>query len=636
MGLRIAATRGTRVVVCVPGRGGEGSAPVDLTETGGDSASEARLRSAVRQTADAVLGEEGWEPEPVDAPAKEPSTESGDKQAPEEQGPPVVCLRRLSSAQPVDALMELVHRYEPRALVAIHTRLEGPETETSRRRRRILGEVACEVILVRLGREGAGPRAGGPLATVARGLHCKAALSLANAIAEREGKPLTALYVEPDVGEDAQGVGNRILDRIVTRALGSPGADVVRRVRVEPQTHVGILEEWRESPHELLVMGSSKAGGLGKRLRGTVPQRVLRADEDLTAIVVRAALPFTGRAVRRIEQAVQGVVPQLEREQRLDLVERVQSNSSWDFDFIALMSLSSLIAAMGLVVNSSAVIIGAMLVAPLMTPLLGLGLGLVQGNPVLGRMSLRSIVLGFIMSFGLSWLVGVTSPGFILPTEEMTARSWPVELDLLVAFVAGLAAAYASSRPGLLAALPGVAIAAALVPPIATSGLALSIGEYVLAFGSFLLFLVNTVAIALAAAVVLWMVGLRYVKSGSHWSNVAGRGLVLSVFLLGVVLVLTPADDPPQRRIPRKLRKAVTERVEEITVRRRLEGDEVHWRLRSMEVIEEDDVPLVIVRIGGETPPRIGLVDELHDAIANVYSGEFSVRVQYVLELELR
>ena len=81
--------------------------------------------------------------------------------------------------------------------------------------------------------------------------------------------------------------------------------------------------------------------------------------------------------------SIERLVPQIDREHRVALVDRIQSSSRWDFDFFVLMALSTTIAAVGLIQNSSAVVIGAMLVAPLMTPLLGLGLALVQGNPVL-------------------------------------------------------------------------------------------------------------------------------------------------------------------------------------------------------------------------------------------------------------
>ena len=119
----------------------------------------------------------------------------------------------------------------------------------------------------------------------------------------------------------------------------------------------------------------SKLGFVGRRLMGSVGLRLTRSSSSPPVIVVSAGLPLSNRFGNAVESALQRVVPQLERDDRIGLVERVQSNSQWNFDFFALMSLSTVIAAMGLIQNSPAVVIGAMLVAPLMTPLLGLGTG---------------------------------------------------------------------------------------------------------------------------------------------------------------------------------------------------------------------------------------------------------------------
>jgi uncharacterized hydrophobic protein (TIGR00271 family) len=107
------------------------------------------------------------------------------------------------------------------------------------------------------------------------------------------------------------------------------------------------------------------------------------------------------------------------------LVERIQSNSQWNFDFVLLIALSTVIAALGLLDNSAAVIIGAMLVAPLMTPLLGLGLAIAQGNWRLARMTLKATIFGFATAFVLAYAIGLLSAEFREATYEMNARDWP-------------------------------------------------------------------------------------------------------------------------------------------------------------------------------------------------------------------
>ena len=96
--------------------------------------------------------------------------------------------------------------------------------------------------------------------------------------------------------------------------------------------------------------------------------------------MIRKARPITARLRARLAAWLDFSIPQLDREERIQLFKELQDGSSWNFDFFALIALSTAIAAFGLVQNSTAVVIGAMLVAPLMTPLLGAGLALVQGN----------------------------------------------------------------------------------------------------------------------------------------------------------------------------------------------------------------------------------------------------------------
>ena len=141
--------------------------------------------------------------------------------------------------------------------------------------------------------------------------------------------------------------------------------------------------------------------------------------------------------------------------------------------FIVLTIGASLIATLGLLANNAAVVIGAMLVAPLMTPLLGAGLALVQGNLPLMKDCVRAIVYGFFAALAIGVVMGFVTPIREL-TPEMAARGGPTLLDMAVAFLSGVAASYCVARPRLTAALAGVAIAAALVPPIATTGISIA------------------------------------------------------------------------------------------------------------------------------------------------------------------
>lgn len=441
----------------------------------------------------------------------------------------------LEGDDPIDAVIAtLTGTAEASLFVLVQERAGNGAGDD--RRRRLIRDVPCALVALFPGAE---PVEGGALVAVAPGPHAAAALRVGLGLLGHGVEPVEALYIEPPVGSEAELVGRRILERQLEKALGEDRSALASTVLVKRGRVEGLAEVAKARGASLVLLGVAKASALGYRLRKTVGVRTVKRIDSATVGLCRAPIPMGGRFRRWVESVLQRCVPQLGREARVDLVERVQGSSFWDFDFVTLLSLATVIAALGLVQNSAAVIIGAMLVAPLMTPILGLGLALVQGNDHLARSALRTVVLGFVNAFGLGLLAGLLHTGFSAPTAEMIARDWPDLTDLSIAFVAGLAAAYASSRPSLFAALPGVAIAAALVPPIATGGLALALGEWRLAAGACLLFLVNAVAIVLASACSLWAVGMRGAEQGSKLSRRIGWSSTVLLLALGVLLALS-------------------------------------------------------------------------------------------------
>lgn len=364
-----------------------------------------------------------------------------------------------------------------------------------------------------------------------------------------DGGRVTFLYVRPDDDEVAEQVGLISANRLINR-LYELRHNIECRVSLADKMLAGILAQ-KDLEQFDLVMVCAKNSNVGYKFTRSWDKNETTAKIPLA--IVKGRVPLASRLWSKITQSVRSVVPQMGRESRVQLVDRLHSNSKWDFDFIALISLSTLIAALGLVRNSGAVVIGAMLVAPLMTPLVGIGFALIQGNNQLIRQSLRSLLFGFALAFIIGVLVGasVHFTGFdelrdlaSIPAE-MLSRGQPNFLDLLVAFVSGIAGAYAMGRPNLVSALPGVAIAAALVPPIATSGMAMSLLDYRLCAGSLLLFLTNIVAIALGCAVVFWAVGIdtrmsQKSKSGDDRKAQRWPRLVFLLFvILSIVLAAT-------------------------------------------------------------------------------------------------
>lgn len=435
----------------------------------------------------------------------------------------------------------------------------------------------------------------------------RAALRLGVALTASAGGTVTALHVNPNVGKDSARVGDRRLTLFITRTLGEAQQEPERRVIVHDQVPQAIRHVWEEGNHDVVVVGGTAA-----RLESGTGARI---GKDVPVITVSSVSPLANRFREFLEEGLRRIVPQIARDERVSLVDRVQSSAAWNFDFLALMMLSTTMAAIGLIQNSAAVVIGAMLVAPLMTPLLGLGLSLVQGNPVLAKLSLRSVVLGLGVALLVGWLVGAVTPSLHEPTREMLARGGPGLLDLVVAFAAGLAAAYASSRPGLIEALPGVAIAAALVPPIATSGLALSLGDLPLAIGALLLFVINMVIIVLASTLSLWLVGIRNPKQGSSWTRLSGSALIVAALALAVFLTLRPQETELTGDLPAGLLQTVREGV----------GSD--YRFESLAVAYDELGLQLNVQVAGRDPAPEKVATALRTLISDQYEQPVRVRL---------
>ncbi|MBX3267291.1 MAG: DUF389 domain-containing protein [Acidobacteria bacterium] len=170
-----------------------------------------------------------------------------------------------------------------------------------------------------------------------------------------------------------------------------------------------------------------------------------------------------------------------------------------------LLVCSALLASIGLDVNSTAVIIGAMLISPLMSPILGVGLSVATLDRQLLKTSVGSLGIATFVSLLTSVVYFLVSP-FAEITAELSARTTPTILDIGVAFFGGVAGVVAGSRKRKTNAIPGVAIATALMPPVCTAGFGLATGDWTTFLGAFYLFFINAFFIALATYLIaIWL-----------------------------------------------------------------------------------------------------------------------------------
>ncbi len=206
------------------------------------------------------------------------------------------------------------------------------------------------------------------------------------------------------------------------------------------------------------------------------------------------------------------------------LREEARANST----FITLMILSTILATVGLFLNSASVIIGAMLLAPLMQPIVSFSMGLLRFDMDLFTHGLKSVIAGIALVLCASSLLALLLP-FENITPEIAGRLHPSLLDLIVAIVSGIAAAYAKNNKKIIGSLAGVSIAVALVPPLSTAGIGIGWGDWSVFMNASLLFLTNFAGIAFAAALTFMVLGFSPVKR-------AKNGLLIS---LGIVLLIS-------------------------------------------------------------------------------------------------
>lgn len=237
------------------------------------------------------------------------------------------------------------------------------------------------------------------------------------------------------------------------------------------------------------------------------------------------------------------VVPTAQRRSLAELDERldlsVGDRQAKRSAFWTMLTLSAVIAVAGVVGDSTATVIGAMIVAPLSTPILGVGLGIAVGRGPLIARSLVRILAGIVLVvvLGVVFAQVLANPGNVLSNSQVLGRTSPTLMDLTAALATGLVGAIAVTRRDVGDVLPGVAIAISLVPPLAVVGVCLGSGSPALALGAFVLFASNVLALIITATVVLVVAG--YSREAAAPRERRWRG-VYAVPAVALVVVAAP------------------------------------------------------------------------------------------------
>lgn len=455
------------------------------------------------------------------------------------------------------------------------------------------------------------PTAGGP--------HAPLAARLALLLAREYGATVTALYVvEPGASSDELAQARERIQQTIQamraqteswlshdgHPLSLEELPIERRVATAENVVEGIVQVGAEA--DLVLIGASEESLIDQVLFGSVPEQVARLCPTPVVMVKRyRGLPRFW--LQRTWDALYEALPELTREERVEVYRAVRRGARPNVDFFVMMGLAAIIATFGLLQNSPAVIIGAMLVAPLFTPVLALSLAIVQGDVRLVRLAVESILKGIALAVGLSALLAM-APVLRTVTPEIVARSHPNLLDLAVALASGAAGAYAIARKNVAAALPGVAIAAALMPPLSVVGIGLVFGDLRIAGGGTLLFATNLIAIVLAGAITLLLLGFR----PTHWETRAAR---LRIGLAATVVLLLFITIPLGIVFVRSVRASRTERIVRQTLQIELAAlPDV--ALAEIQVRQQGDELTVTVTLYAQRPVTAALARRLSHALS--------------------
>ena len=292
--------------------------------------------------------------------------------------------------------------------------------------------------------------------------------------------------------------------------------------------------------------------------------------------------------------------------------------------FWVLLVLSTAIATLGIIADSTAVVIGAMLVAPLMTPIMGVSAAIVNGWAKRVATSFATVAGGVGVSVATAWIVTAWTPQLVplAANSQILSRTSPTLVDMMIAVAAGAAGAYATVDRRVSSSITGVAIAVALVPPLGVVGLTLKAGEFGDAGGAFLLFLTNLVSIILVASVVFVIAGLVPIEQFKE--NRQKMRTVISTVAVGALVIMLPLVFTSEGIIASAARQSTAQQLTEEWLK-----DSSDLTLNKV-VVATNDISVVLT--GEGTVPS---VNDLEQSLEEEFKTNISLIVDYFPSVRL-
>jgi uncharacterized hydrophobic protein (TIGR00271 family) len=301
----------------------------------------------------------------------------------------------------------------------------------------------------------------------------------------------------------------------------------------------------------------------------------------------------------------------------------IREEASYSTGYLIMNMLAAMIASYGLLANSPAVVIGAMLVAMLLGPIIGVSLSLVENDNALLKSSLGTLAIGALSVLVVGFIIGSIHNDIFL-TDEILNRTAPNLIDLMIALAGGAVCIFAKTANRLSSGLIGAAIATALVPPLAAASILLARGEVELSLGALLLAFTNMVAIQLAASVSLWLVGFQKVTHATAGSTQAlFRRNIVSVGLLVVLGVFLTTN----------LQTALEKQLFETNVSHILEEEMLKIKVADVENVRFDNTEKSVVNVDvyGTQEPQFEELKNIERKLPKANDGtETTLHIRFI------
>ncbi len=473
-----------------------------------------------------------------------------------------VTIERREAQSIAGGIRDAVQRFDP-DLLALSWRRPGPnepDPDDDLALHDLLMDVPCDLVVWR-GSQAAPPphrvlipSAGGP--------NVELGFRFAEDFHRAYGSKLVLLTVLPEnASNEAEAEARKALAERTKKALEGlsiPREAVELTVLRAKSPEDGILQMATPLHADVVIIGASREGVIHRIRFGEIPEKVA-AQAQVPVLVIKRPLPRRVTVYRRAWDTLAQITPNLNESEKVEVYRTSRRNARSSRDFFTMIALSTAIATFGLMLNAPAVIIGAMLIAPLMNAIIAMGLGIVQGDGKLLSLGAKTTLGGILTTLLVSFFLELIIP-FNTLTAEMLARSSPNLLDLGVALAAGAAGSYALARKNVSSSLPGVAIAVALIPPLATTGMALALREWSVALGAGLLFLTNLVGIVAMSSWVFLSMDFKPEVDRRERMRLFARGwqaILVMILLITIPLAVVTVRQLKEQRINGAIQSAL-------------------------------------------------------------------------------